>query len=143
MAAEFTRKGGSIMKSRWISVVVIFLLCGFFLVNFAQAKPLKIRVGYDLPPFTTPGMGIKAWADEVNAKTEGRVNIEVYPSSTLSSQQAGLDMLRAGIADVYLVSFGRHRPVFPVINVHALPGLGFPDTAKGHKGHADTLLALI
>jgi TRAP-type C4-dicarboxylate transport system substrate-binding protein len=131
------------MKSRLISIVIVLIMGGFLSISHTHAKPLTIRVGYDLPPFTTPGMGIKAWADEVNAKTDGRVVVEVYPSSTLSDQQAGIDMLHAGVADVYLVSFGRHRRLFPVLNVHALPGLGFPDTAKGHKANSDTLKALI
>ena len=102
-----------------------------------------MRVGHDLPPFTTPGVGIAAWAKEVNQKAAGRIVVEVYPASTLAEQKGGVEMLQAGVADCYMVGLGSHRKIFPISEVVALQGLAFPDTAKGHKAHADAFLGLI
>ncbi len=131
------------MKKLVLTIVVILLMSGSILIGHAEAGPIKLRVGHDLPPFTTPGMGIDTWAKAVNERTEGRVVVEVYPASSLSEQKSGIDMLQAGVADAYMVSFSTHRPLFPVIVVAGLPGLGFPDTAEGHMAHANTLLAFI
>ena len=131
------------MKKLFLTILVILLMGGSILIGYAEAGPIKLRVGHDLPPFTTPGMGIDAWAKAVNERTEGRVVVEVYPAASLSEQKSGIDMLHAGVADVYMVSFSTHRPLFPVGVVGGLPGLGFPDTVDGHMAHANTLMALI
>ena len=75
---------------------------GLILSGNTQAGPIKLRIGHDLPPFTTLGMGIDAWAKEVNKRAEGRLVAEVYPSSTLSEQKSGIDMLQAGVANGYM-----------------------------------------
>ena len=131
------------MKKMILTIVVILLMSGLALSGYTQAGPIKLRVGHDLPPFTTPGMGIDAWAKEVNERTGGRVVVDVYPAASLSEQKSGIDMLHARVADVYMVSLSTHRPLFPVSVVGGLPGLGFPDTVDGHMAHANTLMALI
>lgn len=131
------------MQNRLLTWITILLIGSFFFIGNAQAGPIKLRIGHDLPPFTTPGMGIDTWAKEVNKRTEGRVVVEVYPASTLSEQRSGIDMLEAGVADGYMVSIGVHRQLFPVSSVTGLHGLGFPDTFEGHMAHAETFRTFI
>ena len=132
------------MKKR-VLLTGIVLVLGWFLAlgNAAAVKTITIRMGHDLPPFTTPGMAYSAFAKEVNQKAEGRIKVEVFPAGSLSDQSNGLEMINSGIADAYHISLSSHRNLFPLANVHALPGHGFPDTAAGNQAHTDALLSLI
>ena len=128
--------------------ILTFLLIGLSMTGTLFSAPghagaIKLRISHDLPPFTTPGMGISAWAKEVNKKSEGRLVVEVYPASTLADAKSALEMLQSGVADGCMLSLGVHRKVFPVSRVTSMQGLGFPDTVKGYKAHADTFAALI
>ena len=118
-------------------LVFIFSI-GLILCVSAQAETIKLRVGHDLPPFTTPGMGIDAWAKEVNKRTEGRVVVEVFPANALAEQKSAIEMMQAGVVDGYMISLGVHRRLFPVSEVSALFGLAFPDTVEGYLAHAKT-----
>ena len=114
-------------------VSIVLVLC-----VSAQAETIKLRVGHDLPPFTTPGMGIDAWAKEVNTRTEGRVVVEVFPANALAEQKSAIEMMQSGVVDGYMISLGVHRRLFPVSAVFSLFGLGFPDTVEGYLAHAKT-----
>jgi TRAP-type C4-dicarboxylate transport system substrate-binding protein len=124
-------------KTVLFSLVFIFSIGLVFCVS-AQAETIKLRVGHDLPPFTTPGMGIDAWSKEVNMKTEGRIKVEVFPANALAEQKSAIEMMQAGVVDAYMISLGIHRRLFPVSAVSALFGLAFPDTVEGYLAHAKT-----
>ena len=126
------------MKKLVVFPLVFFITIGLFFCVSAQAKTIKLRVGHDLPPFTTPGMGIDAWAKEVNARTEGRIVVEVFPANALAEQKTAIEMLQAGVVDAYMISLSVHRRLFPVSAVSSLYGLGFPDTVEGYLAHAKT-----
>lgn len=130
------------MKKIVLTMVVVLLMSGAVLSGYTQAGPIKLRVGHDLPPFTTPGVGIDAWAKAVNERTEGRVVVEVFPAASLSDQKSAVDMLHTGVADAYMLSLTTHRPLFPVSIVPSMPGLGYPDTVEGHTARANTFMAL-
>lgn len=131
------------MKKMLNSLVVCLAMIGIVFSGSTHAAPIKLRISHDLPPFTTPGMGISAWAKEVNKKAEGRVMVEVYPASTLADARSALEMLQSGVADGCMLSLAVHRKVFPISRVTGMQGLGFPDTVKGYQAHADTFLGLI
>ena len=131
------------MKRTLTLTSALLLLTLLFFPAVNHADPIKLRVGHDLPPFTTPGVGIAAWAKAVNEKAAGSIVVEVYPASTLAEQKGGVEMLQAGVADCYMVGLGSHRKIFPISEVTSLQGLAFPDTAKGHKAHANAFLGLI
>jgi TRAP-type C4-dicarboxylate transport system substrate-binding protein len=71
------------MRKRTVLIISVLVINVLIFAGSAQADQTKIRLGYDIPPFTVPGIGIKAWADEVEAKTEGRIDVEIYPSNSL------------------------------------------------------------
>ena len=131
------------MKKCAFIVVAIFFFSILIIGSANAAGPIKLRVGHDLPPFTSPGKGIDAWAKAVNKMTEGRVIVEVYPANTLTEQKGAIEVLQTGVADGYMVSLSTHRPLFPVSVVAALPGLGFPDTVEGYTAHANTLISFV
>ena len=131
------------MKRSMLIVGVILFMGFVLLAGNATAKRITIRMGHDLPPFTTPGMAYDQFAKEVNQKCDGRIKVEVYPAGSLSDQTNGLEMINSGIADAYHISLSSHRTMFPNANVHALPGHSFPDTVQGHQAHTAAIMSLI
>jgi TRAP-type transport system periplasmic protein len=95
------------------------------------AKSVTLKLGYDTAPTTWLGASADWWSKEVIKRTEGRVQIEVYPNSALAAQAKALDYLRAGMADIYILSLGTHAPAFPLTVSDSLAGIGFPTTAEG------------
>ena len=107
------------------------------------AAKLTLKLGYDTPPTSFFGVASGWWAEEVTKRTGGRITIEVYPSSTLVAQAKALDYLRAGMADIYVVSVGTHAKSFPLSVADSLPGIGFPATAEGRALATSTFLSII
>jgi TRAP-type C4-dicarboxylate transport system substrate-binding protein len=110
-------------------------------------KPVQtvtIKFGYDIPPHTSLGDPVDAFAKEVNEKTGGRVKVETYPAGTLSTMESALESLRAGVADAYVISIGANQNAFPVINFTSLPGLDcFPHTEELLEAETNALRTVI
>ena len=108
------------------------------------AKPITIKFGTDLPPVLPPVLGLHWWADEVTKATEGRVTVEMYPASSLCTQDAALESVLTGVADMYLLSISSHRKIFPITDITGLPGVGFPDeTLEVNTAHMNTFFELL
>jgi TRAP-type C4-dicarboxylate transport system substrate-binding protein len=107
-------------------------------------KPITIKFGTDLPPGLPPVVGVHWWAEEVTKATEGRVTVEMYPASSLCTQDAALESVLSGVADMYLLSISSHRKIFPVNEITGLPGVGFPDdTLEANTAHMNTFFELL
>jgi TRAP-type C4-dicarboxylate transport system substrate-binding protein len=107
-------------------------------------EPVVIKFGTDLPPTLPPVVGLHWWADEVTKATEGRVTVEMYPASSLCTQDAALESVLTGVADMYLLSISSHRKVFPISDITGLPGVGFPDeTLEANTAHMNTFFELL
>jgi TRAP-type C4-dicarboxylate transport system substrate-binding protein len=126
------------------AICMVMAALGVLLIGApAFAGKTTLRVGYDLPPFTQPGRTIEVWAETVMKKSDGRIQVETYPSASIGEQKSTIDILLSGVADAMLVSFSTHRGFFPLSNIGGLPGLGFPDTIEGHAAHAKALQLII
>lgn len=68
----------------------------------------------------------RAWADEIESRSQGRVRIEVFPGGTLSSADQCYQGVVAGISDIGMSCFAYTRGRFPLIEGLDLP-LGYPD----------------
>ncbi len=131
------------MKKWAFTIVMVCFISGMMVDGASAADTIKLRVGHDLPPFTSVGIGIDTWAKAVKQRSQGRIVVEVYPANALGEQKSVIDILQSGVADGYMMSISTHRAFFPVSVVGGLPGLGFPDTVKGHLAHANTFLSMI
>jgi len=104
-----------------------------------KVKPIVFKLGYDIPPMLPPALGQNWWAEAVTEATEGRVKVEVYPASALVTQQSSLEAIRAGVADMYMMSISSFRKTFPITSIVGLPGVGFPDdTVEANVAHEKT-----
>lgn len=70
-------------------------------------------------------LGLEPWAKSIEAATEGRLKIEIYPAQQLGAAPDHYDMVRDGIAQIGWVAPGYEPGRFPI---HELPELPFQAT---------------
>ncbi|WP_428036822.1 TRAP transporter substrate-binding protein [Amphritea sp.] len=90
----------------------------------AQAADYTLRLAHFFAPVASQHKDIaQAWADKVKADSNGRIEVEVYPSSTLAKPPAQYDAVKNRIADVTMTVQGYTANRFPLTQVVELPGV--------------------
>lgn len=79
------------------------------------------------PPKTFPSVQMERWADEVEARTNGKVSIKTFPGGTLLEAKAMMDGVMDGVADIGCVAFPYQPGRFQLLAGVDLP-LGFPNS---------------
>jgi TRAP-type C4-dicarboxylate transport system substrate-binding protein len=108
----------------------------------ASSGTITLKFAFDMPKTGAIVPGWTWWAEQVQAKSNGRVKIDFYPAGALFDQVNTPDSLKAGVADMANISFANHANLQPVTNVFALPGLEFPDTKNGLMASYNAYLQL-
>ncbi|XQZ48284.1 TRAP transporter substrate-binding protein (plasmid) [Paracoccus yeei] len=67
--------------------------------------------------------GVKAMAAEVKEKTQGRICIEVFPSSQLGEEKDTIEQTQFGVIDMIRASFGSFNDIVPITQTVSLPYL--------------------
>jgi TRAP-type C4-dicarboxylate transport system, periplasmic component len=80
----------------------------------------------------------KAWADTIETESDGALEVQIFPSGTLSSADQSYDATVNGIADVTVTAQGYTAGRFPVSQIMELPGL--TKTAVAGSCLAQTML---
>lgn len=95
----------------------------------AQAEEVTLRVGHLWPAVAGPHTDLLAvWAKTVEEESEGRINVEVYPSGALAAPPAQYDAVTNRIMDVTATVQGYTANRFPLTQIVELPGV--VDTGK-------------
>lgn len=102
------------------------------LAGGAQAQDYKdeYRVSTVVPPPFPWGIAAQRWADLVAERTDGRIQMKLYPGAQLvqGEQTREFTAMRRGIIDMAVGSTINWSPQIPQMNVFALPFL-MPDYA--------------
>jgi TRAP-type C4-dicarboxylate transport system substrate-binding protein len=89
-----------------------------------QAEEVTLRVGHLWPAVAGPHTDLlTVWADAVESESEGRINVEVYPSGQLAAPPAQYDAVKNRIMDVTATVQGYTANRFPLTQVVELPGV--------------------
>ncbi|MDR3300264.1 MAG: TRAP transporter substrate-binding protein [Candidatus Accumulibacter sp.] len=97
-------------------------------------KTFLLRFAHHNPPTSYLAVkGFDPWVKAIEARTNGRIKFEVYPSQMLSKTTDVYDNTISGLTDIgwSFVSFYPGR--FPLTEVINLPMLGFDKAAIGSK----------
>lgn len=97
----------------------------------AQAKyKSEYRLSIVLGTAFPWGKGAELWADKVRERTEGRINIKLYPGTSLvqGDQTREFSAIRQGVIDMAVGSTINWSPQVKALNLFSLPFL-FPDYA--------------
>src|SRR5574343_1920711 len=105
-------------------------VCGLALPAAAADYKSEYRLSIVLAPPTPWGQAAKIWSDLVKARTQGRINITLYPGASLiqGDQTREFSALRQGVIDMAVGSTINWSPQVKALNLFSLPFL-FPDYA--------------
>ncbi|MGP9804950.1 TRAP transporter substrate-binding protein [Paracoccus sp. NSM] len=99
--------------------------------SFAAACEITLRSSDTHPDGYPTVEGVKAMAEEVRERTEGRVCIEVFPSAQLGQERDTIEQTQFGVIDMVRASFGTFNDIVPVTQTFSLPFL-FRDVPHMH-----------
>lgn len=90
----------------------------------AQAADVTLRFGHIWPAVAGTHKNIfQPWADQVQKESDGRIEVEIYPSGTLAKPAAQYDSVKNRIMDVTATVQGYSANRFPLTQVVELPGV--------------------
>ena len=94
--------------------------------NYKSEYRLSVVLGTAFPW----GKGAEIWADKVRERTQGRINIKLYPGTSLvqGDQTREFSAIRQGVIDMAVGSTINWSPQVKALNLFSLPFL-FPDFA--------------
>ena len=101
------------------------LLLSAALVTGASAQSCEMTLrSSDTHPDGYPTVeGVKAMAEEVKEKTDGRICIEVFPSAQLGEEKDTIEQTQFGVIDMVRASFGTFNDIVPDTQLFSLPYL--------------------
>lgn len=122
-------------KKAMFFIVLTFFVLPLTTVCFGadSSKPIELRFSVHMPPFAPPVKVYQAWCNEVDAATNGRVKVTMYPGGTLLPAEDAVAGVKAGIAHIALIvsrMVANERPLTPILE---LPFLGLGDWEKGSQ----------
>lgn len=116
------------------SVIVAVALLGWsvLLPVPAAAGPIKLNYANFPPAPTFPCVQMERWADEVEKRTGGKVEVQTFPGGTLLGAKNMLDGVIAGQADIGCLVLAYQPGRFPLLSVVDLP-VGFPSSVVASR----------
>ncbi|KNZ68333.1 extracellular solute-binding protein [Thermincola ferriacetica] len=90
-------------------------------------KPIKLTYAFFAPANTFPAKQMEKWKEEVEKRTNGKVQVELFPGGTLLTDKNMYDGVRDGVADIGLSCPTYEPGRFGLIGISDLPS-GFPNS---------------
>jgi len=103
-----------------LSKAASLLACLSTVPAVAQTK-LQIRLGHVLAESHSWHIAGKGFASDVNAGTEGRVNVQVFPSGQIGSEKDVIEGLQVGTVQGGIIGSGSFQAIEPKLGIVELP----------------------
>ncbi|MBA4501585.1 TRAP transporter substrate-binding protein [Marinobacterium marinum] len=108
-----------LFKSASVATLLTLGVC-----TAAQAADVTLRFSHFWPAVSPNHTEVfQAWADSVESASNGRIEVEVYPGSTLAKPPAQYDAVINRIADMTATVQGYTANRFPLTQIVELPGM--------------------
>ena len=119
------------------AVMIFFILTAAGCARKGKSeKIVTLNYANFAAPSTFVCVQMERWADEVEARTGGRVIINTFPDSTLLDAKEMFDGVVSGQADIGCLCMAYQPGRFPVTNAMALP-FGIADAKTGSAALVD------
>jgi TRAP-type C4-dicarboxylate transport system substrate-binding protein len=111
-----------------VLIIAVFIMTGCSGTGPADNSNEVIELSYSIffPSTHIQCQTAVAWAEEIKARTNGRVNITVFPGGTLTNAPQCYEGVVNGISDIGMSCFAYTRGRFPLLEALDLP-VGYPD----------------
>jgi TRAP-type C4-dicarboxylate transport system substrate-binding protein len=105
-----------------IRVLCWVLVVGVLSVTPATGQEIKLKLSHFVPPSHNHHVAVLVpWVEEVRKRTNGRVEITIFPGATLCKPPQQFECARDGIADIAFAVTGWTPGRFPRSSVIELP----------------------
>lgn len=91
-------------------------VAGALMASTAQAETIRLSTYVNESDIRY--QGFVKFAELVSEKTEGRVTVEIFPSSTLHSWSDGVDAIQGGVSDISWISADTRLPCYRVTSLY-------------------------
>jgi len=88
-----------------------------------RAAPVKLKLSHYLPPQHQINTELKRWADELKQKSNGELDIEVFPAGQMGPPPRQFDLARTGVSDFSFFFTALVPGRFPLSEVLGAPFL--------------------
>ncbi|NEU32632.1 DctP family TRAP transporter solute-binding subunit [bacterium LRH843] len=138
------------MKRKWTLLFIVFALLSLLLVGCggkeaggeaegekaSEEKVYKMKLGHANPPGDPKDVSANYFADLVNERSDGRIQIEVFPGGTLGDWRELVEGLSLGQNEIVIESIGTMNAYSDFANIDAVPYLyrDFDHFTKVWKG---------
>ena len=122
-------------------LVLIALLFVFSSAGVVSAK-MVLKFGHVAPPMHGQQYGCLAFADHVKEKTNGEIQIDVFPMGQLGGERSMAEQVQGGTLDMCAVTSAVLSNFVPQVALFDLPFL-WPNREMGYKVLADAELQKI
>lgn len=129
------------MKIRFALILCISILlitvsgCGKRVVDKEQVSPdekIVIKFSHVVAENTPKGLAAERYAELVKERTKGRVEVQVFPNSTLYKDGEEIEALQSGAVQMIAPATSKLSGVFPQWQIFDLP-YAFKDESKVHE----------
>ena len=111
------------MKSKLASVIVSLVLGSLAASAWSQGAPIKLRFGHAHPTVDSQHVAAVEFAKKVKERTQGAVEIQVYPSNQLGNDTTMIAGVRGGTIDIEMSGNPYFTGIVAKLNVLDLPYL--------------------
>jgi TRAP-type C4-dicarboxylate transport system substrate-binding protein len=118
------------------SMLALYVLTG---AGAAVAQTFEFKATLFPPPQNPLVKGFVEWVERLKEKSNGRIDIKVFPASQMGPPPRQFDLVRTGVADFGIVLHGLTPGRFPLMELTHVPGVL---KAKSNYGGALALTSL-
>ena len=113
-------------KTRVLALLAVFV-CVTLIIGGCGKKDDTVKLSYSVffPPSHIQCKTAQTWANEINKRTNGKVEITIYPAGTLTKAPQCYEGVVSGVSDIGMSCFAYTRGRFPLLEGLDLP-LGYP-----------------
>jgi len=113
------------MKSKRIFEMFLVLIFIIFFVagGSAQKETIKLSLGYVNNPTGSEGKSLQFFADTVKEKTNGEIEIIIYPACQLGDYSTEIDNTILGSQDIFVNAANVFARIDPIFSIATIPFL--------------------
>lgn len=121
------------MKKFIMTTISIFFIACIILIftalpaSAADGKVIELKFATEDPPFTPLAKTWKAWAQELEKRTNGKVKTTFYFSGALLKRKDIRKGIVKGVADIAYLTLGHDPAAYRLNQVVEMPLIGFPN----------------
>ena len=91
-----------------------------------SSEPIILKYAFFAPANTFPAKQMEKWKEELEKRTDGKVEVQLFPGGTLLAANNMYDGVKSGVAGIGLSSTTYEPGRFPLLAISDMPS-GFPN----------------